>query len=134
MSLKKLVDILNKQKLIGSMVQNQNMQKHEVIESLVQKQHSVELQNYIATQSTTELGGHLDALPLADALKLWMKIPKERENDLLWELSDKRRFELAGDRQPDFQNSKINVYELQEGRLRNIPILGRNDLEGAKPV
>lgn len=116
------------------MVQNQNMQKHEVIESLVQKQHSVELQNYIATQSTTELGGHLDALPLADALKLWMKIPKERENDLLWELSDKRRFELAGDRQPDFQNSKINVYELQEGRLRNIPILGRNDLEGAKPV
>jgi len=134
MSLKQLVDILNKQKLIGSMVQNQNMQKHEVIESLVQKQHSVELQNYIATQSTTELGGHLDALPLADALKLWMRIPKERENDLLWELSDKRRFELAGDRQPDFQNSKINVYELQEGRLRNIPILGRNDLEGAKPV
>jgi hypothetical protein len=48
MSLKQLVDILNKQKLIGSMVQNQNMQKHEVIESLVQKQHSVELQNYIA--------------------------------------------------------------------------------------
>jgi len=43
MSLKQLVGILNKQKLIGSMVQNQNMQKHEVIESLVQKQHSVEL-------------------------------------------------------------------------------------------
>jgi magnesium transporter len=134
MSLKQLVDILNKQKLIGSMVQNQNMQKHEVIESLVQKQHSVELQNYIALQSSAELGGYLDALPLQDALKLWLKIPKERENDLLWELSDRRRFELAGDRQPDFQNSKINVYELQDGRLRNIPILGRNDLEGAKPV
>jgi magnesium transporter len=134
MSLKQLTEILDKQKLIGSMVHNQNMQKHEVIESLLQKQHSVELQNYIAKQSSSELGEHLEALPLQDALKLWLKIPKDRENDLLWELSDRRRFELAGDKQPDFQNSKINVYELQDGRLRSIPILGRNDLEGATPV
>ena len=134
MSLKQLTEILDKQKLIGSMVHNQNMQKHEVIESLLQKQHSAELQNYIAKQSSPELGEHLEALPLQDALKLWLKIPKDRENDLLWELSDRRRFELAGDKQPDFQNSKINVYELQDGRLRSIPILGRNDLEGATPV
>ena len=45
MSLKQLTEILNKQKLVGSMVHNQNMQKHEVIESLLQKQHSAELQN-----------------------------------------------------------------------------------------
>ena len=134
MTLKQLTEILDKQKLIGSMVHNQNMQKHEVIESLLQKQHSAELQNYIAKQSSPELGEHLEALPLQDALKLWLKIPKERENDLLWELSDRRRFELAGNKQPDFQNSKINVYELQDGRLRSIPILGRNDLEGATPV
>jgi magnesium transporter len=134
MSLKQLTEILDKQKLIGSMVHNQNMQKHEVIESLLQKQHSAELQNYIAKQSSPELGEHLEALPLQDALKLWLKIPKDRENDLLWELSDRRRFELAGNKQPDFQNSKINVYELQDGRLRSIPILGRNDLEGATPV
>ena len=134
MSLKQLTEILDKQKLIGSMVHNQNMQKHEVIESLLQKQHSAELQNYIAKQSSPELGEHLESLPLQDALKLWLKIPKDRENDLLWELSDRRRFELAGDKQPDFQNSKINVYELQDGRLRSIPILGRNDLEGATPV
>ncbi len=134
MSLKQLTEILNKQKLVGSMVHNQNMQKHEVIESLLQKQHSAELQNYIAKQSSSDLGEHLEALPLQDALKLWLKIPKDRENDLLWELSDRRRFELAGNKQPDFQNSKINVYELQDGRLRSIPVLGRNDLEGAKPV
>jgi magnesium transporter len=134
MTLKQLTEILDKQKLIGSMVHNQNMQKHEVIESLLQKQHSAELQNYIAKQSSPELGEHLEALPLQDALKLWLKIPKDRENDLLWELSDRRRFELAGNKQPDFQNSKINVYELQDGRLRSIPILGRNDLEGATPV
>jgi len=52
MTLKQLTEILDKQKLIGSMVHNQNMQKHEVIESLLQKQHSAELQKYIAKQSS----------------------------------------------------------------------------------
>jgi magnesium transporter len=134
MTLKQITEILNKQKLVGNIVHNQNMYKNEVIETLLQKQHTAELQNYIAKQSSAELGEHLEALPLHDALKLWLKIPKERENDLLWELSDKRRFELAGNKQPDFQNSKINVYELQDGRLRNVSILERNDLEISKPV
>ena len=42
--------------------------------------------------------------------------------------------EIAGDRQPDFEDSKINVYELVDGKLKNLPIAGRKDLEGAKPI
>jgi magnesium transporter len=134
MSLQTLVDMLNKQKLVDSMVQSQQMYKHEVVESLLKKQHDVELQTFIAKQSATELGSYLDALPLDDARKLWAMLPHERENDVLWEISDDRRPDIAGDRQPDFEDSKINVYELVEGRLKNLPIAGRKDLEGAKPI
>lgn len=134
MSLNKLTDMLNKQKLVDDVVRSQQMHKHDFVESLTQKQHNAELGNFIARQSAAELGSYLDALPLEDARKLWEKLPGERENAVLWELSDERRAELAGERQPDFNASIINVYEMADGRLRNIPISGRRDLQGAKPV
>jgi magnesium transporter len=134
MSLQKLIEMLNKQKLVDGMVHSQHMHKHDFVESLLKKQHDAELQNFIAKQSATELGGYLDALPLEDAQKLWEMIPPVRENDVLWELSDERRIALAGERLPDFESSKINVYALIDGRLTNIPIAGRKDLEGTKPI
>ena len=134
MSFSKLINILNKQRLVDGMIHNQQMLKHDFVESLLKKQHDAELVNFILSQSSAEIGNYLDALSLDDAIKLWEKVPKERENDILWELSDERRDELVGDRQPDFSESKINVFELSEGRLRNIAITGRKDLEGAKPV
>jgi magnesium transporter len=134
MSLENLIAMLGKHKLVDGMVHSQQMHKHDFVQSLLQKQHDAELHNFIAKQNSTELGGYLDSLPLEDAQKLWAKLPKERENDVLWEVSDPRRAEVAGDRQPDFAESKINVYELMEGRLRNVPMTGRKDLEGAKPV
>ena len=134
MSLQKLIEMLNKQKLVDGMVHSQHMHKHDFVESLLKKQHDAELQNFITKQNATELGGYLDALPLEDAQKLWEMIPPVRENDVLWELSDERRIALAGERLPDFESSKINVYALIEGRLTNIPIAGRKDLEGTKPI
>ena len=134
MSLKKLIDMLNRQKLVDGMVHSQQMQKHQFVESLTQKQHDAELVNFIAKQDAQELGGYLDSLPLEDASKLWSKLPQERENEVLWALSDERRAALAGDRQPDFGESIINAYELVDGRLRNVPIASRKDLEVAKPV
>jgi magnesium transporter len=134
MSLNNLVEILNKQKLVDGMVHSQHMHKHAVVESLLKKQHEAELQNFISKQSAAELGTYLDALALEDAKNLWEKLPLHRENDVLWELSNERRAELAGDRQPDFEDSKINVYELIDGKLKSLPIAGRKDLEGAKPI
>jgi magnesium transporter len=134
MSLEKLIDMLQKQKLVNSMVHSQQMHNQSLVETLLHKQQDAELHNFIAKQSATELGGYLDSLPLSEAKKLWHKLPSDRENDVLWEVSDERRIALAGDRQPDFEDSKIYIYELADGRLRNIPITGRKDLENAKPV
>ena len=95
MALNNLIEMLNKQKLVDGMVQSQHMHKHEIVETLIQKQHDAELHNFIAKQSATELGSYLDALPLDDAQKLWLRIPEERENDVLWEISDERREALS---------------------------------------
>jgi magnesium transporter len=134
MSLKKLIDMLNKQKLVDDMVHSQQMLKRDFVESLTQKQHDAELANFIAKQSASALGGYLEDLPMDDARKLWEKLPHDRENEVLWELSDERRAELAGDRQPGFSESIINVYEMVDGRLRHIPISSRQDLQGSRPV
>jgi len=134
MSFNKLINILSKQRLVDGMIHNQKMHKHDFVESLLKKQHDAELLNFISEQSSAEIGNYLDALSLDDARQLWKKIPSVRENDILWEISEERRKELVGDRQPDFSESKINVFELSEGRLRNLSITGRKDLEGAKPV
>ena len=134
MSIEKLIDMMNKQKLIDGMIHNQKMNRQEFVESLIQKQHDAELHNFISTKTSSELGSYLDGLSLENAKILWEKIPTERENDVLWEITDERRAELAGDRQPDFGESKINVYDLFDDRLRNIPISARKDLENAKPI
>jgi hypothetical protein len=65
--------MLGKQKLVDGMVHSQKMHKHEVVQSLLQKQHDAELHNFIAKQSATELGSYLDSLPLEDDQKLWSK-------------------------------------------------------------
>ena len=117
MSLENLIAMLGKQKLVDGMVHSQKMHKHDVVQSLLQKQHDAELHNFIAKQSSTELGGYLDSLPLEDARNLWAKLPEARENDVLWEMSDQRRIEVAGDRQPDFAESK--------GRLRRVVCQGQ---------
>jgi magnesium transporter len=134
MSLQDLTDMLNKQKLVDGMVLSQNMHKQEVVATLLQKQHNAELLKFIEKQSASELSSHLEELPLDDAQKVWHMIPSERENDVLWELSNERRSALAGDRQPDFEDSKVHIYALVDGRLKSLPISKRQDLEGAKPI
>ena len=134
MGIEKFLDMLAKQKVVDQLVKNQQMSRHDMVELLVHKQHDAKLLSAIASQSSTELAEVLDGLPLEYAQILWSKLPKDRENDVLWELSDARRVELAGDREPDISESKIGVYELVDGRLRQIPLTGKKDLDGVKPI
>ena len=134
MSIEQLIEMMSKQKLIDGMINNQKMNRHDFVQTLIQKQHHAELQNFISKQTPPELGHCLESLNLEDAKKLWSKLPLDLENEVLWELSDARRTELAGDKQPDFIQSKINVYDLFEDRLRHIPVSARKDIEVARPI
>lgn len=134
MSLEKVAELLNKQKLVEGVVHSQNMARHDLVENMVHKQHSSELRSLLVKLSAAEIGGILEVLPVADAQNLWRQIPAERENDILWELTDTLREQLAGSREPNFTESQINAFELVDGRLRHIRITSRKDLEGIRPI
>jgi magnesium transporter len=65
---------------------------------------------------------------------MWEQIPTTQENEVLWEVSDQLREQLVGAREPVFDESQMNAFELQDGRLRQIPIESRKNLEGIKPI
>jgi magnesium transporter len=110
------------------------MPRHDFVETLVQRQHLAELQNLLSQSNAADVGNFLDGLSIEDAKLLWHKIPEGRQNDVLWEVSDTRRELLVGDREPVFNESQMNAYVLADGRLRQIPIEGRKNLEGVKPI
>ena len=134
MSLEKVSEMLKKQKRVEGMVHGQSMPRQDIVETLVQRTHLAELHNLLLQLPASEIGSILDALPTEDAVLLWQQIPTERENDVLWEVSDERREQLVGDREPAFDESQMNAFELKDGKLRQVPIESRKDLEGVKPI
>jgi magnesium transporter len=116
------------------MVHSQSMPRQAIVETLVQRQHLVELHKLLAQLPASEIGNILEVMPSEDARLLWAQIPVTRQNDVLWEISDARRELLAGDREPAFDESQMNAFVLADGKLRQIPIEGRKNLEGVKPI
>lgn len=134
MSLEKVSEMLTKQKLVESMVHGQSMPRQDIVETLLQRQHLAELHNLMTQLPTDEIGGILDALAIEDAQRLWAQIPESRQNDVLWEMSDERRTQLVGNREPAFEESQMNAFQLVDGRLQQIPIESRKHLEGVQPI
>ncbi len=134
MSLEKVAELLKKQKRIEGMVHSQNMPRQEIVETLVQRQHFAELHNVLVQLPAAEIGSIIELLPMDDAKLLWQQLPKGKENDVLWEVSDQRRELLVGNREPAFDESQMNAFELVDGRLKQIPIEGRKDFENIHPI
>jgi magnesium transporter len=133
-SLEKVSELLKKQKRVEDMVHSQSMPRQAIVETLVQRQHLVELHKLLARLPASEIGSILEVMAFEDAKLLWAQIPVNRQNDVLWEISDARRELLAGDREPAFDDSQMNAFVLADGKLRQIPIEGRKNLEGVKPI
>lgn len=134
MSLEKITELINKQKLVEGVVHNQNVPHRDLVETIVHRQHLGELQDLMSKLPTGEIGHILETLPVEDATILWKQIPEERENDILWEVSDVRRAQLVGGREPGFSESQLNAFELIDGRLRQVTITSRKDMEGIRPI
>ncbi|MCX7242072.1 MAG: magnesium and cobalt transport protein CorA [Burkholderiales bacterium] len=134
MSLEKVSEILKKHKRVETMVHGQSMPRQAIVETLVQRTHLAELHNLLQQLPASEIGSILDALPIEDAELIWQQMPAEKENDVLWEVSDERREQLVGEREPSFDESQMNAFELRGGKLLQVPIESRKDLEGVKPI
>jgi magnesium transporter len=130
----KVLDLLKKQKRVAGMVHNQSMPRQAIVETLVQRQHLAELKTLLQQLPVTDIASLLDTLPIEDGQQLWPLIDQGRQNDVLWEVTDERRDALADGREPVFNESQMNAFVLVDGRLQQIPIEGRKNLQGASPI
>ncbi|GEO82796.1 magnesium and cobalt transport protein CorA [Pararhodospirillum oryzae] len=134
MSLHTITDMLNRQKIVENMVRTQGSRRTELVESVVQKQHQVEVQSTLARLSAAEIGQILETLSGEDARRLWAQVGPEREDDILWEVSPTLRQHLAGGREPRFRKGQVRAYEILDGRMRVVPISCSADLEPLRPI
>jgi magnesium transporter len=96
-SLQQVISLLEKHKLVESLVHKQDMPKHDLVESLVHKQNLNELQKRLDVLHPADVAYILEALPLDDRLKVWDLVKAERDGEILLEVSDAVRQTLIAD-------------------------------------
>jgi magnesium transporter len=128
-------ELLRKQRIVDGTVHGQRPPSRHVVETLLHRQQLVELEQLLGTMPAAEIAGLLEALPRDDAQLLWtcVSAERERERDVLWELPDALREQLAGAVEPA-PESQVNAFELVDGRLRKVAITGRKALENIQPI
>ncbi|WP_020166852.1 MULTISPECIES: magnesium transporter [Methylotenera] len=100
-SLKQVITLLDKHKLLESLVHKQDMPKHDLVEQLVHKQNVSELQKKLDALHPADVAYILEALPLDERLKVWELVKAERDGDILLEVSDSVRQSLIADMDSD---------------------------------
>ncbi|RAU22133.1 magnesium transporter CorA [Paramagnetospirillum kuznetsovii] len=134
MSLQTVLDLLGKQKIVEGMVRAQSSQHQDLVETLVQKQHIVELEKVLARQNAGELAKILEAVPAEDAARLWQLVDPARHDDILWELPSALGQQLAGPRELKFRQGQITAYTPVDGRMRIVDVESRAEFEALRPV
>ncbi len=133
-SLSKVTGLLQKHKLVEDLVHRQNMPRHDLVEGLVHKQNLVELQRLLEQLDNQRIAHILEALSDEDRQIIWQLVRDGRKEEILLELPDTIRVDLVSEPKPQTQSMMIRVFDLHEGRLRQIPIYSREDLAEANPI
>jgi magnesium transporter len=133
-SLREIQELLARQKRVESLVHRQDMPRHELIETLVHKQHLNALRDKLAQLAAADIARILEALPQDECLLVWELIATERRSSILDELSDAARETLAATQTARHEPTMLNAFDLQNGRLRQIPITSRAELAAAQPI
>ncbi len=123
-------ELLEKQKIIEGMLLKQAMPRHELVESLVHKQHLGELRTLLSRLEPREVARILEALSLEDALLVWGQVPEKLSDDVLDDVVVSLREILA----EQHRSLSLNAFELADGRLQQIAINSNEDLDRIKPI
>ncbi|MEK9817582.1 MAG: magnesium transporter [Limnobacter sp.] len=90
--------LLRKQKVIESVVHNQqttvNPERQSLVEELVHRQHLTELGNKLYLLHPADVAYVLESLPQEDRMLVWGLVRSDRDGDILLELSDAVRESL----------------------------------------
>ena len=133
-ALSQVSKLLQKHKLVEKVVQRETMQRHDLVETLVHRQNLAELQTLLDRLGTSSLGNIIEALPGDDRKIIWELVRDERKDGVLLVLPNAMKFELLAEAKPSDTNNTFRVFDLHEGRLRQIPVASRAELASVKPV
>ncbi len=134
MSTDRILALLESHRLVGGMVDNQSGVRHEIVQSLVSRQHEAELLAAVRATSPDELARTLEDLPASQSAYLWSRLPDPLAKALLWELSEPARVRLAPDDEPEFDRVRMRFLALIDGRLQALAINRPSDLKGVRPL
>lgn len=126
--------LLARHRRVESLVQKQEMSRHDLVENLVHRQHLVEVQNLMRRLSASEIARILETLPEEDRLAAWKEVDDGRCELVLELLPDAIRTELVDERPMHSARNMLSVFELQNGRLTRLHVDSRDDLATAKPI
>jgi magnesium transporter len=127
-------NLLARHRLVEDMVRRQDSPRHDVVESLTQRQHILELRHQFSRLPTVSVALILSALPEEDRLLAWKEIAEERVDDILELLSEEIREDLVGDGHHTSTKVMVNAFELHNGRLRQITIDRPAELSNTQPI
>jgi magnesium transporter len=113
---------------------NRLLQKHKLIESLAHKQNLVDLQARLIVLDAPAVARIMESVAPDDREILWPLISDERKDEILLVISDDVRAELVAEAKPLDRSMMLRVFDLFDGRLRQIPISSREDLANANPI
>ena len=127
-------ELLARQRRVEGLVHRQDMPRHKLVEGLVHKQHLAELKSLLGRMPPDRVARILEALPQDDSILVWEMVAADRGDEILDELSDALREPLSAMQASPRKPIMLNAFDLQNGRLRQIPIDSREDLARAKPI
>jgi magnesium transporter len=130
----KVKGMIERHKLVEDLVHRQDMQRHDLVEGMVHQNNLSELSRLLDRLEVQAIASILETLSTDDCKIIWPLITENRKEEILLVVSDSVRVELVSDSKPANQSMLIRVFDLHEGRLRQIPIYNREDLAQAKPI
>jgi magnesium transporter len=127
------LQLLQKNRLLVDVVHNQEMPHHDLVETLVRKQNLVKLDQVLERMEASEIALFLESLPPEDQLFIWARLGENRKESVLREIP-LSVLQVLGKGEYKNERSGIKVFELIDGRLREIPVDTREQLASARPV
>jgi len=110
------------------------LDRHEQPETPAHTENRLELQRVLEKLAPAQIARILEGLSSDEQQIIWQFVPDAIKEEILLEVEDSIRVELLFEVTPQIQSRKIRVFDLHEGRLRQIPIETREDLAQAKPI
>jgi len=95
--LEQVTELLDKQKLEETILLHQEMPRHDLIETLLHKQHQVALKHKLDQLHSADIAYILEALPVEQRLIVWNLVKSELDGQILLDVSDAVRQTLISD-------------------------------------